>query len=125
MEITKVAPSLVEFLEAVATNDHHYDKPKYMYEAFEVLKNALQVLTDPGRYNSGLSWDLSKVLDDLLANMKTNTEETVNVAIVNHILLHLTKNYCVLNKGHSKVVSFPKRTYLPETFLWDGLGLGK
>lgn len=124
MEITKVAPSLVEFLEAVATNDHHYDRPKYMYEAFEVLNTALQVLTDPERY-SGLSWDLAKILDDLLANMKTNTEETVNVAIVNHILLHLTKSYFVLSKGHSKVVSFPKRTFLPETFLWDGLALGK
>ena len=122
MKITKLAPSLVEFLETVATKDHQYDGSKY--EAFEVLNTALQVLTDPGR-RSGLSWDLTKILDELLLHTKTNTEETVNVAIVNHILLHLTKGCFVLNKGHSNVHSFPKRTYLPETFLWDGLALGK
>ena len=122
MEITKLAPSLVEFLEVVSTNGRQYDKPKY--EAFEVLKTALKVLSDPER-RSGLSWDLAKTLDELLLNIKTNTEETVNVSIVNHILLHLTRGCFILNKGHSRVVSFPKRTYLPETFTWDGLALGK
>ena len=119
MEIAKLAPSLIEFLEAVAINDHQYDTPKY-----EVLKIALQDLTDPKR-RSGLSWDLTKILDELLLNMNTNTEETVNVAIVNHILLHLTRGCFILDKGNSKVLSFPKRTYLPETFTWDGLALGK
>ena len=124
MEITKVAPSLVEFLEAVTTKDHHYDGSNNMYEAFEVLNTALQVLTDPGgRY--GLSWDLRKVLNDLLMNIKTYDEETVNATIVDHILLHLTKSCFVLNRGHSKFVSYPQRTYLPEVFSWDGLALGK
>ena len=124
MEITKVAPSLVEFLEAVTTKDHQYDGSKNMYEAFEVLNTALQVLTNPGgRY--GLSWDLLKVLNDLLMNIKTYDEETVNATIVDHILLHLTKSCFVLNRGHSKFVSYPQRTYLPAVFSWDGLALGK
>jgi len=123
VEITKVAPSLVEFLEAVTTKDHH-DEFKNMYEALEVLNTALQVLTDPGGHY-GLSWDLLKVLNDLLINIKTYDEETVNAAIVHHILGHLTKSYFVLNKGHAKVVSFPQRTYLPAAFSWDGLALGK
>ena len=123
MEITKVAPSLVEFLEAVTTKDHH-DEFKNMYEALEVLNTALQVLTDPGGHY-GLSWDLLKVLHDLLINIKTYDEETVNAAIVHHILGHLTKSHFVLNRGHAKVVSFPQRTYHPAVFSWDGLALGK
>ncbi|XP_078356179.1 uncharacterized protein LOC144640980 isoform X2 [Oculina patagonica] len=44
--------------------------------------------------------------------------------MVNHILRHLTRGCFVMNKGHSKVSKFPKQTYLPETFRWDGLALG-
>ena len=53
MEITKVAPSLVEFFEAVTTKDHHYDGSKEMFESFEVLNTALRVFAGPGS-NSGL-----------------------------------------------------------------------
>ena len=125
MKIAKLAPSLIEFLEAVAINDSHdqHDRPKYE-ASFEVLKAALKDLTDQKR-RSGLSWDLTKILDELLLNMNTNTEETVNMTIVNHILLLLTRSCFILNKGNSKVLSFPKWTYLPETFRWDGLALGK
>ena len=63
MEITKVAPFLVKFLEAVATNDHQHNRPKC--KAFEVLKIALQVLTNPER-KFGLSWELMGILEELL-----------------------------------------------------------
>ena len=63
MEITKVAPFLVKFLEVVATNDHQYNRPKC--KAFEVLKIALQVLTNPER-KFGLSWELMGILEELL-----------------------------------------------------------
>ena len=43
MEIGKLAPSLVQFLEAAATNGCQDDRPKC--EAFEVLENALAILT--------------------------------------------------------------------------------
>lgn len=124
MEIAKVAPSLVEFLEAVTTKDHHYDGSKNMYEAFEVLNSALQILTEPGGH-CGLSWDLLKVLGDLIMNIKTHDEETVNGMIVYYILQHLTKSCFILNRGRSKVVSYVQRTYPPEAFSWDGLALGK
>lgn len=122
MEITKLAPSLIELLEAVTINDSQYNGPEY--EVYDILQTALQDLTDLKR-RSGLSWDLTKILDELLLNMNTNNEEIVNVAIVNHILLRLTRSCFILKKGHSKVLNFRKRAYLPETFSWDGLALGK
>ena len=61
----------------------------------------------------------------LVSKMKSNTEEAVNVAIVNNILQHLTRACFVLNKRHSKVVESAARTFLPEAFNWDGLALGK
>ena len=122
LEITKLALSLIEFLEAVAINDSQHGR--LHSEAFEVLNTALKDLTDQKR-RSGLSWDLTNILDELLLNMNTNTEETVNMTIVNHILLLLTRSFFILNKGNSKVLNFPKWTYLPETFRWDGLALGK
>ena len=63
MGITKVAPFLVEFSEAVATNDHQYNRPKC--KSFEVLKIAFQVLTNPER-KFGLSRELMGILDELL-----------------------------------------------------------
>ena len=45
MEIGKLAPSLVQFLVAAATNGCQDDRPKC--EAFEVLENALAILTKP------------------------------------------------------------------------------
>ena len=125
MEIGKLAPSLVEFLKAVATNGCQNDRPKC--EAFEVLENAMEVLTNPrSKFRFGLRWEVLGILNELLLKKKTLTEEeTVNVPIVNHILTHLTRGCFVLNKGHSKVSKYPKRAYLPDTFRWDGLALGK
>ena len=58
-----MAPFLVKFLEAVATNDHQDNRPQC--KAFEVLKIALHVLTNPDR-KFGLSWELMGILDELL-----------------------------------------------------------
>ena len=110
-------------MDTVTTNDRRYDGPKW--EAFEVLENALQVLTSE-ETKSGLTYELTDTLDKLLVSkMKSNTEETVNVAIVNNILQHLTRACFVLNKRHSKAVEPTARMYQPETFRWDGLALGK
>ncbi len=127
MDVLRLAPSLVQFLEASATSSQDAG-PKYMYEAFEVLENALQLLTDP-ESKFGLHWEVLGVLDELLQRkqnaMTEEDEETINVSMVNHILRHLTRDCFVLDKGHSKVNKYPKQTYLPETFRWDGLALGK
>ena len=110
-------------METVTTNDRRYDGPKW--EALEVLEDALQVLTSEGTI-TGLTYELTVTLDKLLLNkMKSNTEETVSVAIVNHILQHLTRACFVVNKRHSKVLKSRERMFVPETFLWDGLALGK
>jgi len=130
MEIGKLAPSLVQFLVAAATNGCQDDRLKC--EAFEVLENALAILTKPEN-RFGMRWEVLGILDELLLkqsdiNLKENkaiTEETVNVAIINNILMHLTRGCFVLSKGHSKALKHPKRAYLPETFRWDGLALGK
>ena len=122
MDILRLAPSLVQFLEASATSGQDAG-PKY--EAFEVLENALQLLTDP-ESKFGLRWEVLGVLDELLEKKKNGmTEEAINVAMVNHILRHLTRGCLVLRSGHSKVNKYPKQAYLPETFRWDGLALGK
>ena len=121
--MAKLAPSLVECLETVTTIDRRYDGPKW--EAFAVLENALQVLTTE-ETETGLTRKLSDTLDKLLVSkMKSNTEETVNVAIVNNILQHLTRACFVLNKRHSKAVEPTARMFQPETSRWDGLALGK
>ena len=50
-------------LEAIPNNDHQYNRPKC--KAFEVLKIASQVLTNPeGKF--GLSWEPMGILDELL-----------------------------------------------------------
>lgn len=122
IEFAKLAPSLVEFLETVTTNDRRYDGPKW--EAFEVLENALQVLTSK-ETPSGLTSELMATLNGLLLNkMKSSTEEAVNLAIVNLILQHLTRACFVLSKSHSKVFKPCKRMFTPEAFHWDGLALG-
>ena len=122
MDILRLAPSLVQFLEVTATSSQDAG-PKY--EAFEVLENALQLLTD-SESKFGLCWEVLGVLDELLQKKKNAvTEEAIDVAMVNHILRHLTRGCFVLSKGHSEVNKYPKQTYLPETFRWDGLALGK
>ena len=130
MEIGKLAPSLLQFLEAGATSGCQDDAAKC--EAFEVLENALTILTNPEN-RFGLHWEVLGILDELLLKqsdmifkeVRTITEQTMNVPIVNHILKHLTWGCFVLGKGHSRVLKHPKRAYLPETFRWDGLALGK
>ena len=78
-----MAPSLVQFLEASATSSQDAG-PKY--EAFEVLENALQLLTDP-ESKFGLRWEVLGVLDELLQKKKNAvTEEAIDVTMVNHIL---------------------------------------
>ncbi len=125
MDVLRLAPSLVQFLEASATSSQDAG-PKY--EALEVLENALQLLTDP-ESKFGLRWEVLEVLDELLQKkqnaMTEEDEEAINVEMVNHILRHLTRDCFVLDKGHSKVNKYPKQTYLPKTFRWDGLALGK
>ena len=122
MDILRLAPSLVQFLEASATGCQDAG-PKY--EAFQVLENALHLLTDPEN-KFGLRWEVLRVLDELPQKPKNAmTEEATNVAMVNHILRHLTRGCLVLSKGHSKVNKYPKQTYLPETFRWGGLAMGK
>lgn len=124
MDILQLAPSLVQLLEASATSSQDAG-PKY--ESFEVLKNALHVLTDP-ESKFGLRWQVLEVLDELLQkkkDAKIMTEEEINVEMVNLILRHLTRDCFVLKKGHSKVNKRPKQAYLPKTFRWDGLALGK
>ena len=110
-------------METVTTNDRQYDGRKW--EAFEVLENALQVLTSK-ETPTGLTFELMAALNGLLLNqMKSYTEEAVNLAIVNLILQHLTRACFVLNKSHSKVFNHSKRMFFPEAFRWNGLGLGK
>ncbi|XP_068708988.1 uncharacterized protein [Montipora foliosa] len=122
IEFAKLAPSLFEFLETVTTNDRRDDEPKW--EAFEVLENALQVLTSKEN-PSGLTSELVDTLRDLLlSERKSNTEEAVNLEIVNLILKRLTRAYIILNKSHSKVFKPSKRLLMPESLLWDGLALG-
>ena len=129
MEIKKLAPSLVPFLEAAAADRAQDDGSKH--KAFKVLEKALVTLTDPNN-SFGLSWEVLGLLDKRLLKKskaskekKTFTEEAVNVAIVNHILQRLTRGCFILNKGHSKVLMRPKRSFLPETFRLGGLALGK
>ena len=62
---------------------------------------------------------------DATKENKTRTEEVVNVAIVEHILQHLTGGFFILNKGHSKVTQHLKRLYIPDTFGLSGLALGE
>ncbi|XP_068746485.1 uncharacterized protein [Montipora capricornis] len=122
IEFAKLAPSLFEFLETVTTNDRRDDEPKW--EAFEVLESALQVLTSKEN-PSGLTSELVDTLRDLLlSERKSNTEEAVNLEIVNLILKRLTRAYIILNKSHSKVFKPSKRLLMPESLLWDGLALG-
>lgn len=110
-------------METVTTNDRRYDGPEW--EAFEVLENALQVLTSK-ETPSGLTSELMATLNGLLLNkMKSNTEEAMNLAIVNLILQHLTRACFVLSKRHSQVFKPCKRMFTPEAFHWDGLALGK
>ena len=110
-------------METVTTNDRRDDEPKW--EAFEVLENALQVLTSK-ETPYGLTSELMDTLSDLLLNeRKSNTEEAVNLAIVNLILKHLTRDYFILNKSHSKVFKPSKRLFMPKSLFWDGLALGK
>jgi len=66
MDILGLAPSLVQFLEASATSSQDAG-PKH--EAFEVLENALQLLTDP-ESKFGLRWEVLGVLDELLQKKK-------------------------------------------------------
>ncbi|XP_068698795.1 uncharacterized protein [Montipora foliosa] len=121
IKFEELAPSLFEFLENVSTNDRQDDDPKW--EAFEVLENALQVLTR--KETSGLTPGLKKTLNGLLFNKKKpNTEAAVNLAIVNLILKHLTRAQFVLNKSHSKVFKPSKQISMPEALAWDGLALG-
>ena len=110
-------------MDTVTTNDRRYDGPKW--EAFEVLENALQALTSK-ETKSGLTIKLSCTLQRLLhSKMKSNTEETVNLAIVNHILQHLTRGCFVPNKRHSKLIKCDQRMRLRGVLHWDGLALGK
>ena len=110
-------------METVTTNDHRYGGPKW--EAFEVLENALQVLTSE-ETPTGLTSELMATLNSLVLNeTKSNTEAAVNLAIVNLILQHLTRACFILNKSHSKVFKPSKRMFTPEALLWNGLGLGK
>ena len=62
MDILRLAPSLVQFLEASTTSCQDAG-PKY--EAFQVLKNALQLRTDPEN-TFELHWEVLGVLDELL-----------------------------------------------------------
>ncbi|XP_068694519.1 uncharacterized protein [Montipora foliosa] len=119
----ELAPSLFEFLETVTTNDRRDDEPKW--EAFAVLENALQVLTSKDTSESELTSGLEDTLGDLLdSKRKSNTEGAVNLAIVNLILKHLTRDHFVLNKSHSKVFKPSKRIFMPDALKWDGLALG-
>ncbi|XP_068727458.1 uncharacterized protein [Montipora capricornis] len=124
IQFEKLVPSLFEFLEKVTTNDRRDDEPKW--EAFEVLENALQVLTCPSEENSSeLTYEVLDTLRDLLlSESKSNTEAAVNLEIVNLILKRLTRAYIMLNKSHSKVFKPSKRLLMPESLLWDGLALG-
>ncbi|XP_068746482.1 uncharacterized protein [Montipora capricornis] len=123
IEFAKLAPSLFEFLETVTTNDRRYDGPKW--KAFEVLENALQVLTSE-ETPLGLTSELMATLNGLRLNtMKSNTEEAVNLAIVNLILKHLTRACFILNKSHSKVFEpckqmFTQRLVLGHRNAWYG-----
>ena len=69
-----MAPSLVQFLEASATRSQDVG-PKY--EAFEVLQNALQLLTDRER-KFGLHWEVLGVLDELLKKEKKCNDRRSN-----------------------------------------------
>lgn len=125
VQIGEVAPSLVEFLEAAATNDYKDDTSKC--EAFQVLENALAVLTSP-ESRVGLLMEVFKTIAELLPSRKgsrKSSEEAVNMAIVKLILMHLTSGIFVLNKGHAKFLENLKRAYLPEIFSWEGLALGR
>jgi len=110
-------------LETVTTNDRQYGGLKW--EAFEVLENALQVLTSK-ETRTGLTPKLAATLDKLALNeTKSNTEAVVNLAIVNLILRHLTRASFILNKSHSKLFEPSERMFTPRALLWSGLGLGK
>ncbi|KAL9984411.1 hypothetical protein ACROYT_G006699 [Oculina patagonica] len=121
VQIGQVAPSLVEFLETATTNDYKDDISKC--EAFQVLENALEVLTS-SESRIELLWEILNTMFELLPSRggsRKSSEEAVNVAIVKLILMHLTSGIFVLNEGHLK---FLERVYLPETFRWKGLALG-
>lgn len=115
-------------MKAAAVDGFQGSGPKH--KAFEVLEKALLTLTNPSNEH-GLSSQVMEVLEDQLIKKKdatkenkTRTEEVVNVAIVEHILQHLTGGFFILNKGHSKVKQHPKRLYMPDTFGLSGLALG-
>lgn len=116
-------------MKAAAVDGFQGSGPKH--KAFEVLEKALLTLTNPSNEH-GLSSQVMEVLEDQLIKKKdatkenkTITEEVVNVAIVEHILQHLTGGFFILNKGHSKVKQRPKRLYMPDTFGLSGLALGE
>lgn len=116
-------------MKAAAVDGFQGSGPKH--KAFEVLEKALLTLTNPSNEH-GLSSQVMEVLEDQLIKQKdatkenkTRTEEVVNVAIVEHILQHLTGGFFILNKGHSKVTQHLKRLYIPDTFGLSGLALGE
>ena len=117
-------------MKATAVDGFQGSGPKH--KAFEALEKALLALTNPSNKH-GLNLKVMGVLEDQLIKKKdatkenkTITEEVVNVAVVEHILLHLTSGFFILNKGHSKVKSqHPRRIFMPHTFGLSGLALGE
>ena len=116
-------------MKATAVDGFQGSGPKH--KAFEVLEKALLTLTNPSNEHR-LSSQVVRVLEEQLIKKKdatkenkTITEEVVNVAIVEHILQHLTGGFFILNKGHARVKQHPKRLYMPDTFGLSGLALGE
>ena len=85
MDLLWLELSLVQFLEASATSCQDAG-PKYE-ASWKMLCNCLQMLKNTFE----LHWEVFGALDELLQKPKnTMTEEAINVAVVDHILRHLT-----------------------------------
>lgn len=126
--VQKLAPSLVEFLEA-SLHGHQDDGPKG--EAFDVLQNALGKLTSPSN-EAGLTVEVMLMLANLRKDSSSEngcSEEDINVEIVKNFFLNLTRGSCVLNEGHRQALkarkAVSKHILLPEDVGWEGLALGK
>ena len=125
--VQKLAPSLVEFLEA-SLHGHQDDGPKG--EAFDVLQNALSELTLPGS-PSNLADNALRMLVDLKQDIlqRNCREEEINVEIAQNLVLNLTGGSCVLNSAHRQALkakeAHSKRLLLPEDVNLQGLAFGK